>query len=123
MTNVLIIDDDELIGNMLREELTEEGFSALYAASADEGLDILLSKKIDILLLDLKMPGKDGFFVLKEISDLKVNVKVIVITAYSDARSAVEAARLGASDFFLKPFDFGELLSAIRKLSIDKHIE
>ena len=117
MTTILIVDDDELIGEALGEELVEEGFSALYASSADEGMDIVLSRPIDIMLLDLKMPGKDGFYVLRKLRELDLPIKVIILSAYADVKSAVEAAQLGAAEFFHKPFDFTELINTIKKLS------
>ena len=117
MTTVLIVDDDELIGAALGEELKEEGFTALYASSADAGMDIVLSQPVDIMLLDLKMPGKDGFYVLRKLQQLQLPIKVIILSAYADVKSAVEAAQLGASEFYHKPFDFAELITTIKKLS------
>jgi DNA-binding response OmpR family regulator len=117
MATVLIVDDDESIGTALGEELKEEGFSALYVSSADAALDVILSRLIDLVLLDLKMPGKDGFYVLRKLRELKPGMRVIVLSAYADVESAMEVAQLGASDFFQKPFDFTELITTIKKLT------
>lgn len=118
MITVLIVDDDELIGEALSGELREEGFSPHSATSADEALDFILTHPVDIILLDLKMPGKDGFYVLRKLKELRPVIKVIILSAYADVRSAVEAAQLGANDFFQKPFDFEELISTIKKLTL-----
>ena len=62
------------------------------------------------------MPGKDGFEVLKEMSEKKIDSKVIVLTAYADVKSAIDSAKMGASDFISKPYDLDELLITIRKV-------
>jgi len=113
---ILIIDDDTTIGTVLKEELEEIGYIAFYADGADAGLEILFSKKIDLVLLDLKMPGKDGFYVLNKLNESNIKTKVIVLTAYADVKSAIESARLGASDFISKPYDLDELIITIRKV-------
>ena len=69
-----------------------------------------------LVLLDLKMPEKDGFFVLETLKARKMDVRVIVLTAYADVKSAIDSAKLGASDFISKPYDFDELLITIRKV-------
>lgn len=113
---ILIIDDDTTIGTALKEELEEIGYIAFYADGADAGLEILFSKKIDLVLLDLKMPDKDGFYVLNKLNESNIKTKVIVLTAYADVKSAIESARLGASDFISKPYDLDELIITIRKV-------
>lgn len=113
---ILIIDDDVTIGSVLKEELEEIGYISYYADGADAGLEILFSQNIDLVLLDLKMPGKDGFYVLNKLNESDINTKVIVLTAYADVKSAIESARLGASDFISKPYDLDELIITIRKV-------
>ncbi len=117
MTTILIVDDDELIRAALGEELVEEGFVVVYAATADAAVEKVSSQFIDLMLLDLKMPGKDGFFVLRKLRELELPVKVIILSAYADVKSAVEAAQLGACEFFHKPFDFRDVISTIKRLS------
>ncbi len=68
------------------------------------------------MLLDLKMPGIDGFEVLKEMEYCNLKAKVIVLTAYADVKSAIDSAKMGANDFLSKPYDFDELLITIRKV-------
>ena len=69
-----------------------------------------------MILLDLKIPEKDGFEILKEINEKGRNSKVIVLTAYADVKSAIDSAKMGANDFISKPYDFDELLITIRKV-------
>jgi FixJ family two-component response regulator len=62
------------------------------------------------------MPGKDGFYVLNKLREYGMNVKVIVLTAYADVKSAIDSAKLGASDFVSKPYDLDDLIITIRKV-------
>lgn len=115
--SILIIDDDINLGQALREELSELGYIAYYADNADKGVNFLLSEtNVDLVLLDLKMPEKDGFYVLNRIKEKSISVKVIVLTAYADVKSAIDSAKLGASDFISKPYDLDELIITIRKV-------
>ncbi len=113
---ILIVDDDVSLCHALSEELTEVGYITHWVTNGDDAVDYVLGKSIDVMLLDLKMPNKDGFEVLKELEKYKLGCKIIVLTAYADVRSAVAAAKLGATDFINKPYDFDELLITIRKV-------
>jgi DNA-binding NtrC family response regulator len=116
MESILIVDDDTNLCKILSEELDEVGYSTRFFTNADDALNFLSNHTIDLLLLDLKMPEKDGFYVLSEISKHSYSFKTIVLTAYADVKSAIEAARMGASDFISKPYDFDELLITISKV-------
>lgn len=115
MESILIVDDDINICSSLKEELSEVGYEADFLLSGTEVDDYLKNNHVDLILLDLVLPEKDGYEVLKDLSDNK-NVKVVVLTAYADVKSAIESARLGASDFISKPYDLDELLITIRKV-------
>jgi DNA-binding response OmpR family regulator len=116
METILIVDDDTNLCNVLREELSEVGYDAEYVNTGDDAFSFLVKKPVDLILLDLKMPGKDGFEVLKELEKKEIKTKVIVLTAYADVKSAIDSAKMGASDFISKPYDFDELLITIRKV-------
>jgi DNA-binding response OmpR family regulator len=116
MESILIVDDDISVCNLLQEELTEVGYSVDCVYDGIDVLDYLNSKPVDLMLLDLKMPKKDGFAVLKDLQDNPFKVKVIVLTAYADVKSAIDSAKMGASDFISKPYDLDELLITIRKV-------
>ena len=73
-------------------------------------------KIINLILLDLKMPEKDGFYVLRKLKNENYNIAVIVLTAYADVKSAIESARLGACDFISKPYDLDDLIITIRNV-------
>jgi DNA-binding response OmpR family regulator len=117
MESILIVDDDVNLCTVLSEELNAIGYETNYLTKGEEVDKALETGKVDLLLLDLKMPGTDGFDVLQKINNHhNSHPKIIVLTAYADVKSAIESARLGASDFISKPYDFDELLITIRKV-------
>lgn len=123
MESILIVDDDINLCTVLEEELIEIGYNARSVNCADGALKMLQSgTHIDLILLDLKMPEKDGFYVLETLRRNKIQVKVIVLTAYADVKSAIDSAKLGANDFISKPYDLDELLITIRKV-LQKELE
>jgi len=116
MESILIVDDDVNLCTVLSEELTEVGYETYFLTNGSGVLEYVNNNQVDLILLDLKMPVKDGFDVLHELIDAHVSVRVIVLTAYADVQSAIDSAKLGASDFISKPYDFDELLITIRKV-------
>ncbi|MBU1099060.1 MAG: response regulator [Bacteroidetes bacterium] len=117
MESILVVDDDINLCTVLCEELNEIGYVTNYVTNADEAIQCISGEqKYDLILLDLKMPDKDGFYVLNAINENKINIKVIVLTAYADVKSAIDSARLGAADFISKPYDLDELLISVRRV-------
>lgn len=123
MKSVLIVDDDINLCIVLSEELQEHNFDSHYVNSADAAFDFLASHPVDLILLDLKMPVKDGLYVLTKLKEKKIDSKVIVLTAYADIESAIKTAYLGAVDFLSKPYDIDDLLFAIKKALDEKEHE
>ena len=115
MESILVVDDDVNLCTVLSEELTEIGYDTYFLTSGERVLEYVQNNKVDLILLDLKMPSKNGFEVLQELNYNNFDIRVIVLTAYADVQSAIEAANLGACDFISKPYDFDELLITIRK--------
>ena len=117
MESILIVDDDVNLCNFLSEELNTAGYKTYTLTKSDNVTEFLKDKETDLILLDLNMPGKDGFQIQQEIKNYPgIKPKVIILTAHSDVKSAIESARLGAYDFICKPYDFGKLLASIRKV-------
>jgi DNA-binding response OmpR family regulator len=116
MESILIVDDDVNLCSALKDELKEVGYDVDYVNSGNDAFQYLSGNAVDLLLLDLKMPGKDGFDVLKQFNEEKLKAKIIVLTAYADVKSAIDSAKMGACDFISKPYDFDELLITIRKV-------
>jgi len=115
MESILIVDDDINLCKVLSEELTEIGYDTHFLTSGDDVLDYIKGNRVDLLLLDLKMPGKNGFDLLQELNFENIDMRIIVLTAYADVKSAIDSAKLGASDFISKPYDFDELIITIRR--------
>ncbi|HEX3128960.1 MAG TPA: sigma-54 dependent transcriptional regulator [Thermoanaerobaculia bacterium] len=113
--NVLIIDDEEVLQDVLTALLRKEGHQTQSAFSGEEGLEMLDREEIDLVLLDLMLPGMHGMQVLREMRRKHPDVVVVVITAFSSIESAIEAMREGAFHYIPKPFKNEEVLLTLRK--------
>jgi DNA-binding response OmpR family regulator len=116
MESILIVDDDINLCTMLSEELTEIGYDTYFLTNGEGVLEYIQNNHVDLILLDLKMPGKNGFEVLRELDFNNIDTRAIVLTAFADVQSAIDASNLGASEFISKPYDIDELLITIRKI-------
>jgi DNA-binding NtrC family response regulator len=117
LASILIVDDDINLCRALSDELKEVGYDTDFVNDADSLFRYLAQgKEVDLILLDLKMPVRDGFYVLARFQKENIRKKIIVLTAYSDLKSAMESAKLGAADFISKPYDLDELIITIRKV-------
>jgi two-component system nitrogen regulation response regulator NtrX len=103
MSNVLVIDDEAGIRDVLREILEDEGYSVLVAEDGIEGLEIIRSERIDLVILDVWLPNMGGIDVLKQLKDEKPDIEVVVISGHGNIDMAVKAVKLGAFDFLEKP--------------------
>src|SRR5580700_4050558 len=112
---ILVADDDRTIRRNLILLLRSEGYQALEAADGDEALARIAADAPDAVLLDLKMPGRDGLDVLKELGPALADLPVIVITALGGSTAAIEAMRRGAYDYLTKPFDLDEVLLTLKR--------
>jgi two-component system, OmpR family, copper resistance phosphate regulon response regulator CusR len=115
--NILIIEDNKRIGNLLRQSLIEEGHQVSMSERGDEGLDLLLSVSFDIAVLDVMLPGLDGFTVLKQARAKKCDIPVLVLTARDAMPDIVHGLNLGADDYLTKPFQLQVFIARIRALS------
>lgn len=112
--NLMIVDDETIVRKSLSDWLKEEGFSILTAEDGYKAIELIEKEKVDCVILDLKMPGIDGIQVLKEIKSRRPETKVIMITAYGTIQNAVEAMKIGASDYITKPFEPEDIVESIR---------
>ncbi len=113
MYRILLLDDDKELCDLLTEYLRPEGFEIIVAHDGDEGLEAALSSPLDLLLLDVMLPGKNGFDVLRELR-VKSPVPVLMLTAKGDEIDRIVGLELGADDYLPKPFNPRELLARIR---------
>lgn len=110
---VLVIDDEPQIRRALRAGLEHNGYEVLMAANGEEGLDLAALKVPDLLILDLALPGTDGYSVLQQFREWS-KVPVIVLTVREGEEDKIRALDLGADDYLIKPFGLGELLARMR---------
>jgi DNA-binding NtrC family response regulator len=108
-SKVLLVDDEEDFVEMLSLRLQETGEKVTSANSGQECLESLDKTAVDVVILDIKMPGMDGIEVLKEIKSRFPLVEVIMLTGHGTVETAVEGMKLGAFDYLLKPADFTDL--------------
>ena len=114
--HILVVDDDAPLGLVLVGLLTQAGYSAKHVTSAEEGLRVAMSSRVDAVLSDLRMPGMDGIQFLREMQARAPEVPVVMLTAHDTARNAVDAMKAGAKDFLSKPFDNDEIVYTLRKV-------
>ena len=114
-TQVLIVDDEQVVCDLLSEELTERGYLCAAVLSGQEALAKTREESSDIVLLDIRLPGLSGIEVLRKLSEERPGLPVIMITALNDASTAVEAMKLGAYDYIVKPFDLDQVESCMRR--------
>jgi len=114
MAKILVIDDEKSIRDTLKEILEYEDHKVDVAEDGEVGLEQFKNNKYDIVLLDIKMPKKDGIEVLQDISEIATDVPVIMISGHGNIDTAVESIKKGAYDFIEKPLDLNRLLVTIR---------
>ena len=113
---VLVADDEALARQSIAEVLREEGYQVYEAGNGQDALNVLEEVEIDVVLSDLKMPGVDGLGVLRAIRDRYPQTMVLLMTAYASVETVVEALRLGAQDYLLKPLLIDDILHRVRRL-------
>ncbi len=116
MSRILLIEDDELVGTMVRMNLENQQHEVRWCRDGDEGLQASLEVPYDLVLLDISLPGKDGYAVLEGMRQRGIGTPVLMLTARSDVGSKVRALDAGADDYLAKPFDIAEMVARVRAL-------
>ncbi|NEO99169.1 MAG: response regulator transcription factor [Symploca sp. SIO2E9] len=114
MNRILIAEDEPRIASFLEKGLRANGFTTSVATDADQVIIMALGENVDLLLLDLGLPGKDGWAVLEELRGQGAILPIIILTARDDINDKVAGLEGGADDYVTKPFRFEELLARIR---------
>ena len=114
MSRILIIEDESRIASFVQKGLKSEGFTPTVVADGISGLDYALTGEFDLIVLDIGLPGMDGFSILKRLKADRPDIPVIMLTARDSVTDTVAALEGGAADYMSKPFRFGELLARIR---------
>lgn len=112
MKRILIIEDDKSISEILKDYLEMSGYEVECVFDGNAGLECIKNQDFDLIILDLMLPKKDGFDILKEISDTK-EIPVLMVSAKSDEISKIKGLNLGADDYITKPFSMGELVARV----------
>jgi DNA-binding NtrC family response regulator len=102
--SILVVEDERIVRDSLSEWLMDEGYKVRTVKDGYEALKVINEGPVDVIVLDMKMPGLNGLEVLKELRARGTQARVIIITAYGSIENAVEAMKLGAVDYITKPF-------------------
>jgi two-component system, OmpR family, phosphate regulon response regulator OmpR len=113
--HILVVDDDDRIRNLLKDYLTDNNYIISTAENADQAKSKLEYFKFDIIILDVMMPGQDGYDLTKEIKK-KIKVPIILLTAKGEVENRIKGLELGADDYLGKPFEPKELLLRIKNI-------
>ncbi|OLC54712.1 MAG: Fis family transcriptional regulator [Acidobacteria bacterium 13_1_40CM_4_69_4] len=123
MDRVLIVDDEKGMRDFLSIMLKKEGYAIAVSESADKAAELIAKGDLDLVISDISMPGRSGLEVLKQTKATNPETPVIMITAYASTESAIEALKLGAYDYIIKPFDVEEMKTVVRNALEKRRLE
>jgi len=112
LKRILIIEDDKSISELQKDYLEMSGYEVVCAFDGNSGLEYIKNEDFDLIILDLMLPKKDGFDILREISDTK-QIPILIVSAKSDEIFKIKGLNLGADDYITKPFGMGELVARV----------
>ena len=112
---ILIVDDEPIVRDSIKAWVADAGYEAMTAETGEEALAMIEREDFGVMIVDIRLPGKTGIAVLREVKAVKPGIKSIVITAYPSAALAAEAVKLGAVDYLVKPISPDELERLIQE--------
>ena len=121
--DILVVDDELIVRDSLKELLADEGYSADMAESGAQALEMLAKKTYQLMLTDIKMPGMDGVELLNKAKEARPELCVIMMTAYATVETAVEAMKIGAREYLMKPFEPDVLIPMIDKVYAEQEAQ
>ena len=113
---ILVVDDNSIVLDSCRLVLEAEGFEVRLVPSVDQALEAMNDDDFDLLLIDVKMPERDGMVLMGEVKQTWPDIPVIVMSGYPTTETICDAARMGAANFIPKPFTPDELIEALRQV-------
>jgi two-component system nitrogen regulation response regulator GlnG len=122
MSRILVVDDEQAIGWSLRELLSDQGHEVAVAASAEEALETCARFTADAILLDVRLPGRDGIAAIPDLRSRAPAAPIVVMTAFGDLDTAVRAVQAGAFDYLLKPFDLDRVSGVVARAVADRAV-
>jgi len=114
---ILVIEDDPAIVRTLERGLGAYGYTVISSGNGDDGVVLAASEPVDVVLLDISLPGPDGHHTLARLRALRQNLPILMLTARDDMRNKVSALEAGADDYLTKPFALEELIARIRAMT------
>ena len=114
--HILIVEDEQKIAAFIKRGLTENGFVVDVAHDGEQGLEYALARKMDLIILDVALPKRDGWSLISELRNANIQTPVLFLTARDTVPDRVKGFDLGADDYLIKPFHFSELLARVRSL-------
>ena len=110
---VMVVEDDHAVRSLVRMLLEDDGLTVVEAATGSDAIDVFARHPVDLVLLDLRLPGMNGFDVCRELRRTS-DVPIIMVTAQQDSHDVVAGLEVGADDYVTKPFNDRELLARVR---------
>jgi len=120
---ILIVDDEKMINSILARRLAKEGYPCVMANNGKEALGYFYKNNCSLIISDIRMPEMNGLELLKNVKAVRPNMVFIIMTAYPEINMAVEAIRLGANDFIIKPVDLELMVFSVKKALERKRME
>ncbi len=120
---ILIVDDEAVVRQLLKRRLSSEGYHCREASSADEALDKLRHNTVELVILDIKMPGKSGVELLPEIKASYPDTTIIMATAVTNTSIAIQCMKQGAYDYVIKPFNLDEIILSVKRALETRRLE
>jgi DNA-binding NtrC family response regulator len=117
LLNLLIVDDERAVREACREAASALGYRTTAAESAEHALRVIDAHNIDVILLDLKLPGAGGLEVLRQLKSVRPDIEIVVVTGHGTVESAVQAMKAGAYDYMTKPFSLEELRHLLARVA------
>jgi len=114
---ILLVEDEPRLNEFVSKGLKEQGYSVSAVTNGGEALELAATEFYDLIILDLMLPGQNGFDVLDNLKRFEIKIPVIIMSALSDTDRVIEGLDKGAVDYIKKPFDFGEFLARIRAVT------
>jgi two-component system copper resistance phosphate regulon response regulator CusR len=114
--HILVVEDEKKIAAFIRRGLMEQGYVVDVADDGEQGLEYALGRKVDLIILDVLLPKRDGWSLIEEIRKAGIHTPVLFLTARDSVPDRVKGFDLGADDYLIKPFHFSELLARVRSL-------
>jgi DNA-binding response OmpR family regulator len=116
LISIILAEDEPSLGQIIKESLETRNFKVFLATNGEEALELYQKKSVELLVLDVMMPKKDGFTLAKEIRAVNVDIPIIFLTAKSQTNDVVEGFNIGGNDYLKKPFSMEELIVRIHNL-------